>query len=92
MDAQGLRRVVQHEAAGGLEHHVGDGVRGVVAVAVHAAEGHELAGGIARAGLRRALGPDLVALGHLQIEEVQDLLRPLRGERAIGDVLLVIAA
>ena len=92
VDAQGLRRVVQHKAAGGLEHHIGDRVRGVVAGAVHAAQRHELAGGVAGAGLRRALGPDLVALGHLEVEAVEDLLRALRRQRAGGDVLLVVAA
>ena len=92
VDAQGLGRIVEDQAAGGLEHHVGHGVGGVLAVLIHAAQGHELAGGVARAGLGGPFGPDLVALGHLEIEEIHQLLGILRGDGAAGDVLVVVAA
>ena len=78
MDAERLRGIVQDEAARRLEHHIGDGVRGVVAVLVDAAHRHELAGGVAGVGLRRAVAPGLVHLGDLQIEQIQELLAHTR--------------
>ena len=57
VNTERLRRVVQIQSAGRLQHHVGHAVRRVVSFLIHAAHGHQLTRGVAGAGLRRAGRP-----------------------------------
>ena len=82
---------MEHEAARALEEHVRDLVGGVAAVLLDSAHGDELTGGVAPGGLGGERRPDLVHLGDLETEEIEDLLRPLAVDPAGGEIGLVEA-
>ena len=91
VDAERHGRIVQQQTARALEEHVGDLVGGVDAVLRDAPQGDELPGGVASRGRGGERGPDLVHLGDLEAEEIEDLLSPFARDPPGGQIVLVEA-
>ena len=91
VEAQGDGGVVELQAPHGLQHHIGDGVGGVLpGFGVHASQGGVLIGVSDAGGVHQLGGPGPIEAVCLEEEGVHDLLGLIQGDGPGFQVLLQI--